>query len=264
MEIKLNKETVFYAQGGVVFDVAKPTVVFIHGAGMDHVVWTLPARAFARTGYNVFAFDLPGHGRSSGAPLTSIEAMAAWLVACLDALGVEQATLAGHSMGSLVALQTAAKYPARARNLALLGFSYPMAVGKPLLEAAHQNSPVAIDMLMIWGHDHLAQIGGYAMPGMGIITPIQRLVERAAPGVLYADLNACHTYREGEASAGTLACPVTLILGDRDRMTPLKTARAFMSRFARAELVLLEACGHGMLEERPEETYRALEKALRA
>jgi pimeloyl-ACP methyl ester carboxylesterase len=262
MELKLNGQTVFYADGGVAFNGAKPTVVFVHGAGMDHTVWTLYTRYFARNGYNMMAFDLPGHGRSAGVPLTTIEAVADWLIACLGALGVPQATLAGHSMGSLAVLQAAAMAPTLVCNVALLGFSYPMAVGKPLLEAARRNEQAAIDMLMIWGHDHLAQIGGNAVPGMGIIMPIQRIVERAAPGVLFADLNACHTYAAGVASAQQLDCPVTLILGDRDRMTPLKAARAFIQHFRHAELVLLRDCGHGMLEERPEETYRALDQAL--
>lgn len=264
MQTTLNSKQVFHADGGVAFDPAKPCVVFIHGAGMDHTVWTLFTRWFARNGHNVLALDLPGHGRSDGPPLPSVEAMADWVLSVLDARGIAQATLAGHSMGSLVALQAGGMAPERVRKLALLGFSYPMAVGKPLLEAARANSHDAIDMLMIWGHDALAQVGGNAVPGMGIITPIMRIVERAAPGVLFNDLNACHTYQQGEAMAAQLQCPVTLILGDRDRMTPLKGARAFMQHFQRCGLELIRECGHGMMEERPEETWQALTKALAA
>jgi pimeloyl-ACP methyl ester carboxylesterase len=257
-------EPVFYADGGVAFDARKPTLVLVHGAGMDHTVWTLITRYFARNGHNVVAFDLPGHGRSGGALLPTIEAMAQWLIDMVAALGVEHAALAGHSMGSLVVLEAAARAPARARSLGLLGFSYPMQVGAPLLEAAQRNDHAAIDMLMIWGHDHLAQIGGNALPGLGIVTPIQRIVERAAPGVLYNDLHACHTYAGGADAARVVECPVMLILGERDRMTPLKVARAFAANFARSDLALLADCGHGMLEERPEETFRALTRVVAA
>ena len=258
MIIQVNGNAVFYANGGVTFDAAKPTLVFVHGAGMDHTVWTLLSRFFARNGHNVIAFDLPGHGRSTGAPIPTLDGMAAWLWQALDTLEIERAILVGHSMGALLVLQATASAPTRVRALALLGFAYPMAVGAPLLEAAARNSPEAVDMLMIWGHDYLAQIGGNAVPGMGIITPIQRIVERAAPGVLHNDLQACHAYAGGVAAAANIECPVTLILGDRDRMTPLKSARAFMQNFKHVELALLRDCGHGMLEERPEETYRAL------
>ena len=262
MDLRLTGRTVYYANGGIAYDAGNRCVVFVHGAGMDHTVWTLYTRYFARNGYNVFAVDLPGHGRSEGEPMESIEAMAQWLLGVLGELGVTQVTLAGHSMGSLVALHAAAIAPGLARNLALLGFSYPMQVGRPLLEAARNNDHAAIDMMMIWGHDHLAQIGGNAMPGMGIVTPAQRILERAAPGVLFTDLNACHTYAAGEASAQALDCPVTLILAERDRMTPLRTARAFMQNFRRVDSIVLSECGHGMLAERPEETYHALAQAL--
>ena len=262
MDLRLGGRNIYYANGGIAFDARKRSVAFVHGAGMDHTVWTLYARYFARNGYNVFAFDLPGHGRSEGEPLASIGAMAQWLLVALRALGIAQATLAGHSMGALVALQAAATAPGVARNLALLGFGYPMPVGRVLLDAARNGDHAAIDMLMIWGHDHLAHIGGNAMPGMGIVAPVQRIVERAAPGVLFTDLNACHTYRAGEASAQALDCPVALILAERDRMTPLPTARAFAKNFRRVNVIVLSECGHGMLAERPEETYLALAQAL--
>jgi pimeloyl-ACP methyl ester carboxylesterase len=264
MFLNVNQQRVFYANGGVAFDLAKPTLVFVHGAGMDHTVWTLFSRYFARHGHNVVAVDLPGHGRSDGSPLASVEALANWVVALLDEMNIDQATIAGHSMGALVTLEAAGLAPARIRSIALLGFSYPMQVGPPLLEAARRNEHAAIDMLMIWGHDYLAQIGGNALPGLGIITPIQRLVERAAPDVLYTDLNACDTYTGGLEAAQRTQCPVHLILGDRDRMTPLKGARAFIGNFSRVEVAVLKDCGHGMLEERPEETYQALAKAVAA
>lgn len=263
MKLQIDGKDVFYAHGGMPWVAEQPCVIFLHGAGMDHTVWTLFTRWFARHGYNVVAVDLPGHGRSAGPLIDTVEGMAAWLLAVVDALGVERVILAGHSMGSLVVLHAAALAPARVSRVALLGFSYPMAVGKPLLEAARANAHEAIDMLMIWGHDALAQVGGNAMPGMGIITPIQRLVERAAPGVLFNDLHACHTYATGEAHAPAIEAPVTLILSDRDRMTPLKGARAFMQHFRQSTLDVIPECGHGMMEERPEETWAALDRAFR-
>ena len=257
-----NGHQVFYATGGQALDVNLPALVFVHGAGMDHTVWTLQSRYFARHGHAVIALDLPGHGRSLGAPLATVEALATWVLGVVRALGFNRAVLIGHSLGSLVVLEAAGQAPQFVRSLALLGFSYPMQVGAPLLEAAQNNDHAAVDMLMIWGHDYVAQLGGNAVPGMGIVTPIQRLVERAAPGVLYTDLHACHVYAGGIDAAPRVQCPVTLILGDRDRMTPLKGARAFMQHFKQPHLTLLQTCGHGMLEERPEETYRALAAVL--
>src|SRR3954471_21367752 len=91
--------------GGKACNPAQPTAVFIHGAQNDHSVWALQTRYFAHHGFNVLAVDLPGHGRSKGAALPTIEAMASWLLALLDIAGVAEATLIGHSMGSLIALE---------------------------------------------------------------------------------------------------------------------------------------------------------------
>ncbi len=115
----------------------QPTVVFVHGAAHDHSIWALQSRYVAHHGSNVLAVDLPGHGRSDGAPLASIGAIAAWLVALLDAAGVECAAVVGHSMGALAGLETAARYPARVRKVALLGPSVPMPVSDALLAACH-------------------------------------------------------------------------------------------------------------------------------
>ena len=202
MELDYQGAQAFIQTAGHPVDPARPSVCFVHGAGMDHAVWTLFVRWFARNGYNALAVDLRGHGRSGGAALTRVEDMADWLLGLLDAAGVGPVGLAGHSMGSLVALQAAASGGAKVRKLALLGFGYPMAVGAPLLDAARANDHAAVDMMTIWGHDAGAQFGGHQIPGLSITTVTRRRLEAARPGVLFADLNACHTYAGGAEAAG--------------------------------------------------------------
>src|SRR5436853_2184922 len=101
----------FAGTGGRDFDPALPLVVFVHGAGLDHTVFAGLARWFAHRGCGVLAPDLPGHGRSSGEPLHSIGAMADWLAALIERAGASNIRLIGHSMGSLIALETAARRP---------------------------------------------------------------------------------------------------------------------------------------------------------
>ncbi len=106
MQLSVNGADTFVATGGRPFDPSLPAVVMLHGAGFDHSTWALHSRWFAHHGYSVLAPDLPGHGRSGGSPLPTIADMADWTAALLDAAGAPKAKLVGHSMGSLIALET--------------------------------------------------------------------------------------------------------------------------------------------------------------
>src|SRR5262249_2756580 len=126
MQLTVNGVETFVATGGKAFDPSLPTIVFLQGAGMDHTAWALHDRWFAHHGYNVLAPDLPGHGRSAGALLPTIAEMADWTAVLLDAAGAASASLIGHSMGSLIALETAARHPARVSALTLVGTAATM------------------------------------------------------------------------------------------------------------------------------------------
>src|SRR5580698_4490262 len=120
MMFDVNGTPAYAYTGGNAFEPSRPTAVFIHGAEHDHSVWALQSRYFAHHGFSVLAVDLPGHRRSDGPALTTVAAMADWLAALFDAAGVKRAFVAGHSMGSLIALDFAGRYPQRVTHFALL------------------------------------------------------------------------------------------------------------------------------------------------
>jgi pimeloyl-ACP methyl ester carboxylesterase len=252
---------VFVATGGRDFDPALPAVVFLHGAGFDHSVWALLARSFAYHGFGVLAPDLPGHGRSAGPPLTSIAALADWTAALLGAAGVRTARLIGHSMGSLVALEAAARHPEKIDALGLIGAAAPMRVSDDLLNAAKANDHAAVDMIDIWGHGFRASLGGSEAPGLWMLGAGERLLERAGPGVLFADLSACNAYGDALAAAAKVTVPTVVILGSRDLMTPAKSGKAVAAAIANCRLTVLEGAGHLLVSERPNEVLAALRSA---
>lgn len=257
MDITVKQRHTYVYTGVQRFDPDKETLVFVHGAALDHSVWLLQSRYFAHRQRNVLAVDLPGHGRSDGPLRTSIADLADWLWSLLDALDIERATLIGHSMGALVTLEAAARQPPRSRCLALLGAAVPMAVAEPLLEAARHNHHAAIDMLNIWGHSAAARTGGSETPGLWMTGAAMRLLERAGPGVLFNDLKACDEYREGLESAARVTCPTLMLAGRDDIMTPLSLARELAAALPAASLQTL-ACGHLMMNEKPGEVLDAL------
>ena len=252
-------ETPAYAYTGArPFDPTKPGVMFVHGAGLDHTVWILQSRWFAHHGYNVLAVDLPGHGRSAGEPPGDIEAMAGWVLRCLDALALERTSVVGHSMGALIALELAASAPARIDSAALLGISVPMPVSAALLDAARDGDHAAIDMITLWGHGFGAQIGGNTAPGMWMTGSGTRLLERGRAGVLHADLDACNRYDRGIERAADVTCPALVLLGRQDVMASPRAIGPLMDALPDAELRELDPCGHMLMSEQPDAVLDAL------
>lgn len=263
MEVKLDGNSVYINCGGVEWQPQKKTLCLVHGASLDHTVWMLYSRYFARHGYNVICPDLPGHGRSDGAPLKSIESKADWLNRLLAQVASdagESVALVGHSMGSLVALHAAGTEPQRYTHLLLLGTGSPMKVGEGLLNAARDNHQAAIDMVSIFGHSLSSRLGGNPVAGINIMQSAMTLMAASAPGVMYAGLNACNEYQVGQKAASQVTAKTTLILGRHDMMTPTSTAVAIGEEMS-ATTIMLE-CGHMMMAEVPEATLQAMLTAL--
>lgn len=264
MIVTVHGQDAYCYNGGKPFDPALPSVVFIHGAQNDHSVWALQSRYFAHHGFGVLAVDLPGHGRSPGAPLASIEAMANWVLALLDATGMRHAILIGHSMGSLIALEAAAKAPGRIVKIALVGTAYPMQVAPDLLDAALHDEARAIDMVNIWSHSTIAAKPSCPGPGfflMGVGRRLKERIARRSPHpVFHTDFSACNAYANGETAAKSLTCPALFLLGKNDIMTPPRAAQALLDMVAKRQVVYLANCGHELMAEQPDAVLDALIK----
>jgi pimeloyl-ACP methyl ester carboxylesterase len=259
MRIVVNGDATFVATGGREFDASLPAIVFLHGAGMDHSVWALLARAFAHHGHAVLAPDFPGHGGSAGAPLTSIPALADWTAALIDAAGAKTAArLVGHSMGSLVALEAAARHPGKVAGLGLIATAAAMRVSDDLLNAAKADDHAAVDMIAIWGEGYRATLGGSQSPGLWMLGGAERLLERARPGAIFADLSACNAYTDALSSAAKINVPSIVIQGSRDLMTPAKGGKAVAAAIPNCRLALIEGAGHMLMTERPDDVLAAL------
>lgn len=241
----------FAYTAGRAFDKAKPTMAFVHGAGLDHSSFLLQSRYFAYHGWNVLALDLPGHGRTPGSPVSSVRGMAEWVFKEVPA---EKFAIVGHSMGALVALECAARVPSRVERIALIGIAYPMKVGPAFLDAAKRDNYDAFDMHTIWGHAAQVPLGRDATPGMWTYGDTQARLERLAPGVLYNDLKACNDY----VFEGDVSCPVLFVLGKRDVMTPPRNTVSLQEKIKNHRTVLIDFSGHTLMTEAPDATLDAL------
>lgn len=268
MELTLNGHAAYAYTGGKAFDAALPTVTFIHGAQNDHSVWLLQSRWFAHHGFGVLAVDLPGHGRSGGPPLPSIEDLADWIELLLEKVGAgdtaKTVSLVGHSMGSLTALECAARHPARIARIALVGTAVPMPVSDALLGAARSDEPKAIDMINTWSHSPRGTIGGNTVPGIWMMGAAKRLAERQPPGVLHNDLAACNAYTHGMEAAAALTCQTLIVSGSRDMMTHPKAAAKLGAAIPGSRSVTLDGAGHALMAEQPDAVLDALRSFITA
>ena len=261
MKLIVDSQEAYAYTGGKAFDPALPCVVFIHGALNDHSVWTLLARWCAHHDYSVLAVDLPGHGRSAGLPLASVEALGGWIRRLLDAAGVQQAALVGHSMGSLVALEAAE----RANALVMVGTAYPMKVSDALLTTARERPDAAIEMVTAFSHSLASAKPSFPGPGAwlrGGSTALKRRIQAQQPALnlFEHDFKLCDSYANAEVAARRVTCPVTLILGALDQMTSPKQT-ATLETLLKPRVHRLPA-GHEIMAEAPDAMLAALRQAL--
>lgn len=265
MKFKLDNEDVFASTGGRIFDKNKPVIIFLHGSGFDHTVWMLQTRYFAFHEYSVLALDLPGHGKSAGECLKSIEEMATWVNKVIDYLDCKTASLVGHSQGCLISIECAAQYPSKIRTLSLIAGSGEMPVNKILLDLAEQNNPKVVDLMMDWCHGPSGQFNIHPIPGMSHINIGSALIKNnSIKNTLNFDLHACNNYMSGFESAKKLLLPVLIVLGDQDKMCSLNQGKKLARKIQNCELHVIENCGHMMILEEANKTLTIIKKFIKS
>jgi pimeloyl-ACP methyl ester carboxylesterase len=270
MELTVNGHRTYCYTGGKAFDAGRPTVVMIHGVLNDHSVWILQSRWLANHGWNVLAVDLPGHCRSAAMKSAASSTVDGASPALLDAAGVQRAALVGHSWGSLIALEAAARLNQRVTHLVLVGVAYPMKVSPALLETSLNEPMKALEMINVFSRSTLAPPPSALGPGTwvyGASMALGRRVLASNPkvNVFHRGFQACNSYANGEAAMAAVTCPVLFVLGVQDQMTPPRAAQSLLSvaREAgkRVQVASLPV-GHHQMTETPDETLFAIRDFL--
>ena len=261
MNILVNNYNVNIRTGG--YDInkdKKPTLLLIHGAGMDGTVWQMQTRYLANKGINVLAVDLPGHGLSEGPSLKSISEMSHWVIKLLDFLNINSVVIAGHSMGSLISIETAKNYKSRVKSIILLGTASLMPVHPDLIKAAKNDLSIAANLITDWSLGKTQHIGNNPSPGAWMIGGSIQLIMNSIKGVLANDLIACNEYKQASNLAKNIEQEVLIISGQEDKMTPVKKAKELSSIFKNCNIVVIYDAGHMMMLEDPTKVAQLMYK----
>ncbi len=244
MIFQVENKNVHASDAGQGIDPKKETIVFLHGSGMSHIVWSLTEQFFSNQNFNVLSIDLPGHGNSDGPCKDTIEKITDWLEKAFNQLNLRDLVLIGHSQGCLEILEFAHKYPIRIKKLIFVGGSYKMPVHPDLIELAKNGDSDAVKLMMKWGYEGSKKfIGG---------NPIKRIIQstRDISEILAVDLIACNNYSNGKEAAGSINCPSMFIFGSLDKMVNIEVGKKFSNLVKNSSTHIFEGCGHMIMIEK--------------
>ena len=244
MIFQLENKNIHVSDSGQGIDINKDTIVFLHGSGLSHIVWSLAEQFFSSKNYNVLSIDLPGHGNSDGPCLDSIEKIADWMEKVFDKLKLKNLILVGHSQGCLEILEYSSRYKERLKKLVFVGGSNKMPVHPDLIELAQSGHSDAVKLMMKWGFEGSKKfIGG---------NPVEKIIQspRDISEILAVDLNACNNYSNGSEAAKVIDLPSMLIFGELDKMVNLEAGKKFSNLIKNSTTHVIKGCGHMIMIEK--------------
>ena len=253
MIFELENKNVHASDAGQELDYKKETIVFLHGSGLSHIVWSLVEQFFSNKNFNVLSIDLPGHGSSEGPCLKTIEEIADWLEKVFVKLKLKKVILVGHSQGCLEMLEYSNKYKSRLKKLVFIGGSYKMPVNQDLIDLAENGDTDAVKLMMKWGYEGSKKfIGG---------NPIRRIIQspKDISQILGVDLIACNNYVNGSNAVKTIDCPTMFVFGNLDKMVNIEVGKKFANMVDNSTTHIIHGCGHMIMIEK---AFEMREKVL--
>ncbi len=217
-------------------------VILLHGAGGDHLCWPLHLRRLR--GYRVIALDLPGHGRSEGVALHSVEAYARSVIEFMNAVGIYRVFMVGHSLGGAIALMTAFRFPDRVTAIGMIASGARLPLPMPLLKLLDDPN---------WSPKALAFLEGHLFAPAtrrDLIAKVMKGLYQAKPEVLISDWRAASNFDLCN-ELSNIDQPVWLATGSADLLTPPILATYLQRHLPHAVMRIIPDAGHMVLLESP-------------
>ncbi|MCB0036663.1 MAG: alpha/beta hydrolase [Anaerolineales bacterium] len=243
--IQTTSHKIFYSHNRVKSNLH---LLFVHGAGGSHLLW--PGELRRLKTISCYAIDLPGHHKSPRPSCHTIAQYATAVSEFVEAMGLQQVVVLGHSMGGAIAQQLAITPPAWLSGLILVGSAPQMPVSPAILEQIHTDFPAVADFITKYGW---AKQTKSLLKGMG-----RKMLLEQDPDVVYHDFYACNQF-DVRAEVAQIQLPTLIIGGQYDRMTPLKQSNYLHEQIKGSQLVIIEGAGHHLMLEKPREVAQVVE-----
>ena len=221
------------------------TVLFLHGIGGNRDSFAEELPRLGKT-WRALAWDMPGYGASPAiAPLT-FEALAQAVVAVLDVERAEKAVLVGHSLGGMIAQETAARFPQRVAGLVLFATSAAFG-GK---DDSFKTAFLAERLAPLDAGKTMAEIAGELTKGLfGPNSPEaarrRAIASMAAiPPAAYREALHCIVTFNRIDDLARIACPTLVLAAEHDRLAPPKTTERMAARIPGVRYRCIAAAGH--------------------
>ncbi len=227
---------------------ARPTLICIHGAGGSHVLWQGQVEGLAGK-VNTVAVDLPGHGKSEGNGMRSIEDYARVVAEFTRAIHAPLPVPCGLSMGGAIVQQLLLDHPDVCEAGILIGTGARLRVMPVILKTIEQNFDGYIDSFLSFAASEKTD------PER--LRAISEATARGRPEVALDDFKACDAFDVMERLP-SIQAPVLVITSEEDKLTPPKYGAFLEEKIPTASRTHIQDAGHLVPAEKPDEVNQAI------
>jgi hypothetical protein len=287
IQLKNHKAHVFLKNE---IDSAKKNLIFIPGAGMDHRTISMFNMDTIEVDHNIIAFDLPGHGYTSGPLFKDVESHTNFCIELLSEMDLKDPIFIGHSWGGLIALDLSTKI--ENKMTICMNIAYPFLVGDLLLDFAKGNLDQAVEFLTKYGVYKFPEVEikskGFGVKGSGFygrskgqikspygtkevesdpereikLYPLKRLFNQTQKEISSIDLKSCNTFRLSESQINSLK-NVKYLFSDKDKLARYNQDNVILKNLEiDKDIFIMHEIGHFPFFEDPKQLEEILRNIL--
>lgn len=219
----------------------RPVLIMVHGAGGSSEVWRSQIYGLSKVA-NTLALDLPGHGKTAGPGMDSIEAYCGMVCNLIEDLFPQPVFLMGHSMGGAIAQAAASRRPDLLRGIILASTGPRLKVAPQFLKGLLEDFEGTVERFLGYAY---AQEAPKELVREGI-----RLMKEAGARVVHDDLAACDRF-DARAILSAIKAPCLVVCGEKDLLTPPSLSEKLKEGISGSSLRIIQGAGHTVMIERP-------------